>query len=330
MRRVVGRGAAWLALLLVVVVLWSGGAHGQEPRGNFVLAGGQQGGIFALHGAAFIDLVQRNYPGIRIDYSPGGGVANLVNLQRGRIDFALSQNSVARAAVAGTEPFREANPDLRSMMTTYETTVQFMVMQDSGIESVHDIRERQIPIRVAVGDPGSTTELACRHLFQVHGMTYQDIERWGGRVYYKTQAEGSALISDGTANVLCTIGTAPMGAVQELERTVPLKMLSIDEEAVAQMVEEFGYAPATIPAGAYAFMDKNVTTAALLVILATSTRVADDVVYAVTKTIAENLPDLAAAHPSLRRMDPQTMWMNTGIELHPGAERYYREIGAIR
>ena len=61
----------------------------------------------------------------------------------------------------------------------------------------------------------------------------------------------------------------------------------------------------------------------------TSAEVSDDLVYAMTKALYENYDHLCTVNSSLSNMTPE-YGSNTGITLHPGAEAYYKEIGAIQ
>ncbi|MBQ8091195.1 MAG: TAXI family TRAP transporter solute-binding subunit, partial [Pyramidobacter sp.] len=91
-----------------------------------------------------------------------------------------------------------------------------------------------------------------------------------------------------------------------------------------------GFTPYKIPAGTYSGQKEDVHTVGLPMILFTRKNVDEDTVYELTKTICENAGFLKTVHSSFKTFDPNTMHLGAGIDLHPGALRFYREKGLIR
>ena len=97
------------------------------------------------------------------------------------------------------------------------------------------------------------------------------------------------------------------------------------------MSDEFGYTSQTIPAGMFRGIEKDTPTVGFPTVLITHKDVDPELVYLVTKTISENKAALVAAHKGLSKFDPAAAWKPelVGLPLHPGAEKYYKEVGAI-
>src|SRR5690606_7372501 len=104
----------------------------------------------------------------------------------------------------------------------------------------------------------------------------------------------------------------------------------MSEELQAALIEKYAFAPGEIPAGSYSGMVKEpVRTVAVNTTLAVHKDVPEEIVYRITKIIAENADRVRATHDSAQVFDPATAWQHVGAPLHPGAERYYREAGYL-
>jgi TRAP transporter TAXI family solute receptor len=90
------------------------------------------------------------------------------------------------------------------------------------------------------------------------------------------------------------------------------------------------YQPATIPAGTYEGMSGDTPTAAVPNFLVTAETVPDDVVYQMTKVFYENLDTLKSAHNAAKTIELKNALKGMPVPLHPGAERYYKEVGLIK
>jgi len=92
----------------------------------------------------------------------------------------------------------------------------------------------------------------------------------------------------------------------------------------------FGLGPGVIPAGTYPKATnaaENIASATMGTSIIVSASMADDLAYAIAKTLNDNADRLRRLHASLADYDPSKAWLNLGVALHPGAERYYREKG---
>jgi len=115
-----------------------------------------------------------------------------------------------------------------------------------------------------------------------------------------------------------------------LSRTTDVKLLSIADDARAALESEHGYGPSTISMSVYPeIMDSDVNTISSTVVLISSTDVSENEIYHVTRAFVENLDYIHGLMERLEGMSPETMPQGVAIDLHPGAEKYYREIGAI-
>lgn len=133
-----------------------------------------------------------------------------------------------------------------------------------------------------------------------------------------------AALKNGQIDGFVTSGSYPAPNVIEASSTVPVHLLSLTAEQVA----ETGRTPVTIPAGTYAGQDADVLTTSLPVAAFATTQMSDDAAYKLTRTFWEQQAKLAASAPWWKAVTPALL-DNVQTRLHPGAARYYEEIGVV-
>ena len=126
-----------------------------------------------------------------------------------------------------------------------------------------------------------------------------------------------------------TLQSAGLGvaSIRDLATSVPITVVEVPADIVTKA--DAPYMVATIPAGTYEGQGSDVQTAAVQNYLVTHSDVAEDVVYAMTKATFENLDDLQAAHAAAKDIKLDGAAANPPAPLHPGAERYFKEAGAL-
>ncbi len=249
-------------------------------------------------------------------------VENLNLLQAGRGELAFSLGDSVDDAWNGVEDagFKTPLKRLRALGGTYNNYIQIVASADSGIKSLDDLKGK----RISVGAPKSGTELNARAIFKAAGLSYDDM----GRVEFLPYAESVELIKNRQLDATLQSSGLGMAAIRDLASTMPVTFVEIP----ASVVEKIGsdaYQAGTIPAGTYDGQDSDVPTVAITNILVTHEKVSDDVVYQMTKLMFENLGTLANAHSAASDIKLENATKNLPIPLHPGAERYYKEVGAL-
>lgn len=246
---------------------------------------------------------------------------NLLQIARGQLAFALG-DSVADAWKGDEDAgFRAPRDRLRAIAGIYPNYIQIVASQASGIHSLEDLRGK----RISVGAPRSGTELNARAIFRAAGLSYKDM----GQVEFKPYAESVELIEKGQLDATLQSAGLGMAAIRELAERVPITFVAIPEQVVAR-IGSSAYQSGIIPAGTYRGQVNDVTTATITNVLVSQTSVSDAVAYQMTKLLFENLDRLAEAHPAAKDIRLERATNGLPIPLHPGAERFYREVGVLR
>ena len=318
-----------LLLVFVLVMLASISLVCFGETTQLILGGGQMGGWWQLFGTAITEVVRQTYPEIVIDYRPGGGLANTINVPKGEIDLGFSKNNVSKAATLGVEPFEEKHPGIMAILGSVGSKTQIVTPKKTGINSIKQIIDEKMSVRISVGERASTTELAIRLMFEEYGITFDDIISWGGKVYYKQYTEANELMSAGQLDVQFNSGAVPLSAYLQLATTIDLKMLPIDEKVIERLSEKYGYKKSYVTNEHYQFVTEDTPTFQDLTIIIVREDIPEEIVYKITKAIGDNLDYMYNVQQSLVAMTQETMWQGTGVDLHPGAKRYYQEIGVL-
>ena len=150
-----------------------------------------------------------------------------------------------------------------------------------------------------------------------------------GHVEFKPYAESVELIEKGQLDATLQSAGLGMAAIRDLAERVPITFVAIPEQVVSR-IGSSAYQSGTIPAGTYKGQANDVMTATITNVLVSQTSVSDAVAYQMTKLLFENLDRLAEAHPAARDIRLERATSGLPIPLHPGAERFYREVGVLK
>ena len=249
-------------------------------------------------------------------------VENLNLLQSGRGELAFALGDSVSDAWNGVEDagFKAPLKKLRAIAGTYPNYIQIVANKEAGINSLADLKGK----RISVGAPKSGTELNARAIFAAAGLSYEDM----GKVEFLPYAESVELIKNRQLDATLQSSGLGMAAIRDLAATLPINFVAIPED-VTNKIGVTAYQPAVIPAGTYDGQDTDVETVAITNILVSHEDVSEDVAYQMTKLIFENLGRLGNAHSAAKDIKLETAAKDLPIPLHPGAERYYKEVGAL-
>ncbi|MET4161120.1 TRAP transporter TAXI family solute receptor [Marinobacterium sp. MBR-111] len=246
---------------------------------------------------------------------------NLIQIGRGELGFALG-DSVNSAWNGDKEAgFPNKLDKLRGLAAIYPNYIQIVASKASGIKSLADLKGK----RVSVGAPRSGTELNARRVFGAAGLSYDDFSR----VEYLPFGQSVELIKN--RQIDATLQSAGLGvaSIRDLSTALDITIVPVGAD-VAKALNNPAYISTTIPAGTYDGQDADVSTVAVVNFLVTSTNVADDTAYKMTRELFDNRDRLEAAHAAGRQIKLENALNGMPIPLHPGAERYYREVGLIK
>ncbi len=297
---------------------------------DYVLNTASTGGTYHPVGTAIatlskVKLLPKEKFSLTAVNSAGSG-ANVQALAAGTAQFAILQGLFGSYAATGTGPVSEPQTGLRSVSMLWQNVEQFILANDLVKDgTVTDIMNAQGKI-VALGAENSGTLGSNTVLLTGLGA---DVEQDFDLLYggYGPSVDAMA---NGQAVAAGIPSGPPTSAVTKLMSSNGDKftLLSVTEEERVKM--DGGrdlWVPYTIAAGTYPGIDEDVNTIAQPNFLAVNDDVDENHVYLLTKTIYENLPFLQAIHPATKAMAIEAAMAGLPLPLHPGAARYYQEVG---
>lgn len=299
----------------------SGGGGQSGERQYLTIGTAPVGGVFFTIGGALSDVLdQKGAENWRVAaQSTGGSLENIRRLESGDIQFAVCNSAISYFAARGEgEDFDQAHK-IRTVMTMFPNVAMF-VAKKGGVTKLADLKGK----RVSVGPQGAGFEYFVRPLLQAHGLTYDDFT-----AVYAGQQTCVDYLGDGSIVAAFLGGGVPTASITSAASSMDILLVPFGEAEKTKLIKDYPFFDAaTIPAKTYkgqdeAFEGLNVGSAHFV----THENVSEDLVYEVTKTIFENKALVVEKHAAGKSINPKNVIRNTGVEFHPGAIRYYQEIG---
>lgn len=287
-----------------------------------ILTGGTSGVYYPI-GVGLAKIYGDGIPGARTQVqATKASVENLNLLQQGKGEFAIALGDAVKLAWDGNADAGFAVPldKLRGIAAAYPNYIQIAASADSGIVTLADLAGHSL----SVGAAKSGTELNARAILAAAGMSYEGLSK----VEYLPFAESVELMKNRQLDASLQSAGLGVASLKDLATSAPTTIVAIPAEVVAALGAP--YLPAVIPAGTYEGQAADVPTAAVGNFFVTHEGVSEETVYQMTKLLFENLPVLEASHKAAAAIKLENALNGMPIPLHPGAERYYREIGLIK
>jgi uncharacterized protein len=286
-----------------------------------ILTGGTAGVYYPL-GVALSKIYADKIPGSRPSVqSTKASVENLNLLQAGKGEIAFTLGDSLGLAWAGDKEvgFKAPLNKLRGVAAIYPNYIQLVATKDSGIKTIADLKGK----RISVGAPKSGTELNARAILEAAGLTYKDLSR----AEYLPFGESVDLMKNRQLDATLQSAGLGVASIRDLAASQAITVVEIPPDLVKKIGAP--YVSLTIPAKTYPGQDADVKTAGVGNFLVTRADLSDEEVYQMTKQLFENLPDLVAAHSAAKAIVLKEALDGMPVPLHPGAERYYKEAGAL-
>ena len=301
----------------------SGGAALSKEYKLSMGTGGTAGTYFPF-GGAMASIWSNNIKGVSVTVeATGGSIENVRLLETKSTELGLAQNDITDYAWNGTEFFKEPVKNIRAVAVMYPELLQWTVTEASGAKTVTDLKGKKF----SVGPAGSGTEANTRQVFEAAGLTYEDL----AKKVDLSHAEAVAGIKDRQLDGFAMTGAAPIAAVTDITTTLPMTMLPIDGQVADKLMSTYQfYVNATVPGGVYNGIDKDVPTVAVQAALLAREDLDEELVYQLTKTLVEKQAELAQAHAKGKDFSKESAVKGITIPWHPGAEKYYKEIGVLK
>ncbi|MGH7279398.1 MAG: TAXI family TRAP transporter solute-binding subunit [Candidatus Rokuibacteriota bacterium] len=315
-----------MALAAVLATLVAGPAATQQ-KASIIFSAGPTGGSWMPMAGATAEVIKKKFPELDVQVEPGAALVNMEKIRTDKADLGWSMTNVLSDARNGRGQWAGKQTDKALYVANYYANVwQLVVPAESDIKSVKDLAAKP----VALPARGNTSlSDGWENVLKVNGISLDEL---GPKSYGSVSANAEA-IKNRQATAAGWFTVVPASFVLDLGSTMKLRMLGITDREFAEIQKvNPGFARYTIKAGTYA--DQGITddvqTFQSPTVLIASSKTPADVIYKVTKAIVEGRGDFVHVSPVMKGVTADHMAQNFGMPYHPGAARYYKEIGVLK
>jgi TRAP transporter TAXI family solute receptor len=325
----------YLALFLTALMLLSATACGstasssaesnsvgevKQPRQimHLVCGTSANNGTFYAYGGNWAKVMNEKVEGcdIAIEVS-GGPTKNIQLIGSGDIDIGFTTGWMAGEAYAGTGEFKGAATDnAKAMFPMYSSVMYLYTLQGSSIKSIYDLEGKH----VATGSPGGTSDKAGRALLEALGIKPSEISSLTGDTL-------SSAVKDGTVDAVFYVGSIPASPLLSIETTHSISFVEITDAEFDNIFSLFPFWTSDVmAAGTYKNQEKDVRMISFWNYAVCREDLDADLVYDLVKATFDNQKTLVVGNENFKTTLADNLSKIT-TELHPGAYRYYQEIG---
>ena len=298
---------------------------------TFEWTSGQLGGGWYTMTSGLAKFIEESNPDIQIKVVPGGGTSNPTKVDRNKSQFGLGLDCLAFLAKEGKDIY-QGKPHKNLMMIggSLSDTLFHFVKADGAKYSFEQIFKEAKDIKIGVTKAGSSDEKVFSWVMDYYGTSYQDMKARDIKINHGNYTELSSQYKDKLIDYVFINLGLPGAAVIDMLISRKGDVYPLPETMMTEFLNSYGYNSGVIKAGLYKNQDKDVFTGNMGTIILVNKSVPEDVVYKVTKAICENEAKLADIHGSMAAYKCPTAIEKATIPVHPGALKFYKEMGYIK
>jgi TRAP transporter TAXI family solute receptor len=295
-------------------------------------AGGVGGGWYSIAGG-ISNIINGKSDGITVKVIPGGGTVNPSLVNKGDCELGWGLPFMNAAAWNGEDPYNVKHSNLRAIAGGMSMNYfHFYVGAEIPQKTMDEIFKQKKAVRIGISPAGTSEEWVFRKVLAHYKTDYKELEALGFKFFRGSYAEQASQFKDRNVDGVFTFLALPAASVTEATIGRNLKIMNFPPD-VLESLSKYGIGAGKIPAGTYskaANANEDVTTAAAGSVILANKNLSDDIAYRIAKVIHENLDEFRKIHGSLVPYELKHAVTGTGVPLHPGAEKYYKEKGVLK
>jgi TRAP transporter TAXI family solute receptor len=320
------RALSVLAVLLLALAAYSTPADAQQ-KVNLVFSSGPTGGSWIPMAAATAEVVKKKFPEIDVQVEPGAALVNMEKIRNDKADLGWSMTNVLSDALTGRGQWAGKQTDRPMYVATYYPNVwQLVVPVASDIRTIKDLKGKPVALPAR-----GNTSLAdgWEVLLKVNDMKLEDL----GPKSYGPVAANAEAVKNRQAVAAGWFTVVPGSFILDLGSTMKLRMIPVSDAEYAKIKQiNPGFIRHIVKAGTYTEqgIDGDVPTFQSPTILIASSKTPADAIYKVTKAVVEGRADFANVTKAMAGVTAKDMGQDYGMPYHPGAAKYFKEIGVLK
>ncbi len=325
---------ACVVLVFAVSLFITAGVYAQQPKQeklSFSIVTGGTGGVWYPLGGAIGGIIGKYVPNTEAtSEATTAAIDNMKLLGAGKAGLAFAYDYHIGWANDGKVPGIPAKHKIRLVMGFYEQPLHIVTTSATGIASVMQLKGK----RVSVGAPNSGTEEQADYVLKALGIDWnKDIkkEKLGA-------GESVAALKDGKIDAFFWSGAIPTGSIIDMASTPGVKMVLLPlggDTADRIMKGNPGVFHKTVFAkGSYAGVESDIEALGITAVLQAMDTFPAERLYQILKAIFDNKAELAAVWKGATALTPAMAVGQVTPDaikyLHPGAQKFFKEKGALK
>lgn len=275
---------------------------------------------------------------VNVDPSYPGGMGAPYIFKENNVDLSFVNGAPAKWAQETGTLDREPTSGYKAVIggltqVAYINCISNKFLEENGVSSIEEVFEKKLPLRIGCSSKGSMDAEGAYLLLEYFGVTEDDLKSWGGSITNQGGDQNAEALADGQIDFYIDHTSSASSTMAQIATTCDVTFLQWGDDLVNWFVDEKGYDKITIPANSFKGQETELVLPGSPDCLFANENLSEDVVYQITKVLSENRDALVEEYASLSGWDPATAWESQkigGCELHPGAEKYYKEMGYMQ
>ena len=252
----------------------------------------------------------------------GAAFSNIMNVANEKGEIGLTMTAAVSMAENGDKPFPNKINNVVGLIGLSSSYLHIATPKSKNIMTVPELKGR----RFVTQPRGAITAEVMKRTLKGYGMDLSDLQLSRGGLSVQIEQ-----MKDRRADGMVSVATFPAGFFMELANTIPLRFLPVSDEVYKELSASMpGLSRTYIPANTYNGQDEDVPTLMAKMVAVVNADMPEEDVYWITKTLMDNKEKVCGLHASYKNLTFTDFATLPGMKLHPGAERYFKEIGAIK
>jgi hypothetical protein len=304
----------------MIVIGWSSSSLCAEASwpSSLTIGTASPGGVYLVYGNALAPILT-NALGVPVTaQATQGPDQNILLIESGNVELGFVTMGTALQGWNGTGAWTHGEKlrSIRALFPMYDTPFQFVALESSAIRTLPDIADK----RIGAGPQGGTGGSYGSKIFEALGIP--------AAVRFGAWSSLSTQMRSGQLDALLGTAGVPFPVITELDRAQRVRFIPLNPDEIGELRKEMPeFSPSVVPAGSYPSLTADYNTIGLFNFGVATKDIPDDLVYAIVKAFYANHNRLVEANPAARESVVANLDRNSFIPYHPGAVRYYREIG---
>lgn len=314
-------------LLVAISIPVNGSSEPKKDIGvkTLTIVSGPVGGSWYPIGAKLGEIFEKEF-NLKATVDVGGSAENVRRVDAGRdADFGLATVAEMTNALRGVSPFKKKLTNFNLLGCLMAYTYQVMLREGSGITSWKDLKNK----RIAPGKAGLGGEILTRRILKEVGLSYDSIRKAGGAIEHRNYRAAVEAMKDKHLDAIMITMPIPIPLYEEFLLTNKGHLLPLKGSLRSKVIQTYKIYNATeVPAGTYKGQNSPVPTVNYWNGFIVRADLPESVVYELTKAVWKHEGEIRDIMAGLRSFSVRNcLKCAKGIPIHPGAKRYYKEVG---